>query len=227
MKLYIVYGSESSLLTDLYNDDKSLFIRYFNKNRIQDKKNCIFVNSQKNLKKSIDDSFKENKITKVIFIGAAFLSQASLFINMDEDKINKLISVNIQSYVSLTHLILPYMLKIKSGHFIYLSSFRSTVTSRGISLYSASKAFGEKFFEIIGKEYGSFGVYSSSIRMGYFDGRMTNNLPIELQKSILSEAGNRKLGGKKDLTNAIEFIEKNPYTNGGVLDLTGGINHKF
>ena len=71
------------------------------------------------------------------------------------------------NYVSYCHLILKYMLKIKSGHFIYLSSFRSSNTTRGTSIYSSSKAFGEKFFEVLGKENGAFGVYATSIRMGF------------------------------------------------------------
>ena len=41
------------------------------------------------------------------------------------------------------------MMKLRSGNLIYLSSFRSKVSSRGISLYAASKAFGEMFFETI------------------------------------------------------------------------------
>jgi NAD(P)-dependent dehydrogenase (short-subunit alcohol dehydrogenase family) len=119
------------------------------------------------------------------------------------------------------------MLKIKSGNLIYLSSFRSKVSSRGISLYASSKAFGEMFFETIGKEYGTLGVNSSSIRMGYFDGRMTLELNDQRLKAIKLNAGNRRLGNSKDLINAINYILANDYTNGGVIDLTGGINHEF
>jgi NAD(P)-dependent dehydrogenase (short-subunit alcohol dehydrogenase family) len=83
------------------------------------------------------------------------------------------------------------------------------------------------FFETIGKEYGSLGINSSSIRMGYFDGRMTTELDEKKLKGIKLNAGNRRLGQAKDLINAINYILENNYTNGGVLDLTGGINHEF
>jgi 3-oxoacyl-[acyl-carrier protein] reductase len=119
------------------------------------------------------------------------------------------------------------MLKIKSGNLIYLSSFRSKVSSRGISLYASSKAFGEMFFETIGKEYGPLGIYSSTIRMGYFDGRMTTELDEKKLRGIKLNSGNRRLGQPEDLINAINYIIDNDYTNGGVLDLTGGINHEF
>jgi len=180
------------------------------------------------LDETLSAELKENKdITKIIFIGAGFLTQSSLFIQLKEDEIENLVQVNILNYLKCIHVILPYMLKIRSGNLIYLSSFRSKVSSRGISLYASSKAFGEMFFETIGKEYGSLGVNSSSIRMGYFDGRMTTELDEKKLKGIRLNSGNRRLGQAKDLINAINYILENNYTNGGVLDLTGGINHEF
>ncbi len=171
---------------------------------------------------------EQNKeISKIIFIGAGFLTQSTLFFQLDQKEIDKLLETNIVNYLKCVQIILPKMFKIKSGNFIYLSSFRSRVSSRGISLYAASKAFGEMFFETIGKEYGALGIFSSSIRMGYFDGRMTNELDQDKVKSIKLNAGNRRLGNGKDLVRAINFLLENDYSNGGVLELTGGINHEF
>ena len=129
------------------------------------------------------------------------------------------------SYLTLTHFLIPKMLKIKSGQFIYLSSFRSQQTSKGTSIYSASKAFGEKFFEIIGKEYGSRGVYSTSIRMGYFNGKMLDKMDPKIAENLLNNIANKRLGNSKDLKEAVEYIINNNYTNGSVMDLTGGINY--
>ena len=174
----------------------------------------------------VEEIIKQKKISRIIFLGAAFLTQSKLFISLNDDEIDTLMETNIINYIRLTRLILPFMLKLK-GNIIYLSSFRSNTTSRGISLYAVSKAFGERFFELIGKEYGALGVYSSSIRMGYFDGRMTTRLDDSKVKSIKLNAGNRKLGTSADLLRSIDFIIENPYTNGGTIDLTGGINHEF
>ena len=63
--------------------------------------------------------------------------------------------------------------------------------------------------------------------MGYFDGRMTNELNEDKLKKIKLNSGNRMLGSPSDLSNTINFLLENPYTNGGVVDLTGGINHEF
>ena len=84
--------------------------------------------------------------------------------------------------------------------------------------------FGEKFFEIIGKENAAFGVRSASIRMGYFDGRMTNIMDEDKIKSFKMSIGNRRLGTSEDLIEAINFIIDNKYSNGGTIELTGGIS---
>ena len=224
INLYVVYGSESELLEGIYSNPDSHFIRIYNKRLPKSMINASDVSSVEQFKKVFDDKFKSLNPKKIIFLGAAFLTQKELFFQETKENIASSIDVNIIKYLDYCHFILPYMIKIKSGNFIYLSSFRSQTTTRGVSLYSASKAFGEKFFEVIGKENAIFGVCSTSIRMGYFDGRMTNLMdPTKIKQFILS-IGNRKLGTGKDLVDCINFILKNKYTNGGTIDLTGGIS---
>ena len=79
--------------------------------------------------------------------------------------------------------------------------------------------------EIIGKENAAFGVNSGSIRMGYFDGRMTNMMSEDKIKGFKMSVGNRKLGTSENLTKAIDFMIENNYTNGGTIELTGGISY--
>lgn len=224
VNLYIVYGSETELLEDIFTFEDSYFIRIYNKRVPKSLKNSSDVNGFEEFKEVFDKVFKEISPKKIIFIGAAFLTQKNLFFQEKLDDIKKSLDVNIFQYVQICHFILPYMIKIKAGNFVYLSSFRSQTTSRGVSIYSSSKAFGEKFFEVLGKENAIFGVNSVSIRMGYFDGRMTNLMESDKIKKFTLSVGNRRLGNKTDLIEAIKFVINNSYTNGGTIDLTGGIN---
>jgi len=223
--LYIVFGSETKLLKPLFNKENVSFIRIYN-NKIPLKlSNSIDVNSFKQFKLEFEKAFNLAKPKKIIFIGAAFMTQNKLFFQEEESHVNDILKVNIIDYVKYVHYLLPFMIKIRAGQFVYLSSFRATATSRGISLYGASKAFGEKFFEIIGKENAALGVNSGSIRMGYFDGRMTNIMSEDKIKSFKMSVGNRKLGTSEDLLKAIDFMIENNYTNGGTIELTGGISY--
>ena len=224
LNLYVVYGSETELLKDVFNFKDSYFIRIYNNRVPQKLDNASDVNNVEDFKKVFIEKFNDLKPKRIIFIGAAFLTQKSLFLSETQDNIDKSLDVNILKYVQYCHFILPYMMKIKSGNFIYLSSFRAQSTARGITLYAASKAFGEKFFEVLGKENAAFGVNSTSIRMGYFDGRMTNVMEADKIKQFKLSIGNRRLGSASDLVNTIQFILDNNYVNGGAIDLTGGIS---
>ena len=46
MKLYIIYGSESSVLKNIYNNE-SYFIRIYNKSTPEVKKNCLDISIKK------------------------------------------------------------------------------------------------------------------------------------------------------------------------------------
>jgi short-subunit dehydrogenase len=222
--LYVVYGSQSELLKDIFLSKNSYFIRIYN-NRIPEViKNASDVNNLNDFKIVFKKKFDELKPHRLVFIGSAFLTQKNLFLNETQENIQNSLDINISQYVQLVYYLLPFMVKIKSGNFIYLSSFRSQQSCRGVSLYSACKAFGEKFFEVIGKENAIFGIYSTSIRMGYFDSRMLDLMDAEKIKKISLSIGNRRLGNKDDLTKTIQFILANNYVNGGVIELTGGIS---
>jgi len=224
MDLYIVFGSETKLLKKLFSRRDTFFIRIFNTTHPSPQNNCVDVNSFDLFEEKFIKLQKKILPKKIIFLGAAFITQNKLFFQEREEDIHKSLLVNIHSYTKYVHFLLPHMIKIRSGQFIYLSSFRSSNTCRGVSLYSASKAFGEKFFEVIGKENAAFGVYSASIKMGYFDGRMTNIMGEEKIKQFKLSIGNRSLGSSEDLLKSIEYIIQNKYTNGGTIDLTGGIS---
>ena len=220
-----MYGSESKLLSKMYEKKNVQFIRIYKTRKPKPLENAIDVNTIMNFEKEFIDFFKKEKVKKIIFIGAAFIVQNALFIKEKKQNIDVMIKTNVTSYVNFAHFLIPYMIKIKSGNFIFLSSFRSKATTRGVSIYSASKSFCESFFEVIGKEYGALGVFSNSIRLGCFDGRMFEVVDDEKKKRLISAVGNRRLGTSEDLMKAIEFLVDSNYSNAGVLDLSAGISY--
>ena len=222
--LFIVYGSETKLLNGILNIKNSYFIRIYHERVPEIIKNACSVNNFEDFKIIFKDKLSELKPGKIIFIGAAFIVQNRLFILENKKNVDKMIKTNVSNYIDYTSFLLPFMKKINSGQFIYLSSFRSEVLARGVSIYSASKAFGETFFKIIGIENGAFGIRSTSIRLGAMDGRMIEVLPKEKIKELELSVGNRRLGNSKDVIKTIKYILNNDYTNGGVIDLTSGIS---
>lgn len=222
--LYIVFGSETKLLKDLFFKENVSFIRIYNNRIPSELPNSIDVNSFEKFKIEFENFFYENKPKRIIFIGAAFLVQNNLLILEKQSNLDSMLETNVYSYVRYSRYLIPFMLKIKSGNFIFLSSFRAVTSARGVSVYSASKAFCEKFFETIGIEHGSHGIYSSSIRLGCMEGRMMDIIQGDYKKNLIKNIGAKRLGTSVDVLNTIDFILANNYVSGGVIDLTSGIS---
>jgi len=225
MNLVIVYGSESSLLNHLYRDD-NFYLRIYNNEIPKPIKHSIDIHS--NNISEIGDNLKkiqnENLIDKIIFIGAAFRSENSLLINQTDESVDALIGINIRSYLIIIRDIIKNVDISKDKIFIYLSSFRSNLPTPGATIYSSSKAFGEILFKSLNLEYSRIKLRSSVIRMGYFDGRMLLHFNENMQDFLRKKISLKRFGNGQDLVECINFIVDNPYTAGGVIDLTGGIS---
>lgn len=222
--LYIVFGSETKLLKEIFSKENVFFIRIYNRQVPVELPNAIDVSSFESFKSAFENTVNDITPKRIIFIGAAFLVQNNLLIAEEQSALDKMIQTNISSYVDYARYLIPFMLKIKSGQFIFLSSFRAVTTAKGVSVYSASKAFCEKFFETIGMEYGPRGVYSTSIRLGCMEGRMIDVIEDSYRDTLLKNIGAKRLGNSRDVANVIDFILENNYVSGGVIDLTSGIS---
>ena len=54
---------------------------------------------------------------------------------------------------------------------------------------------------------------------------MTNVMKEEKIKEFKLSIGNRRLGNAQDLIKCINYVLENPYSNGGIIELTGGISY--
>ncbi len=228
MKCYIIYGSETLLLKPFINkiDKKSICIRIYNNKTPSKKTNFFDFKFDHNLFKNITNLLNKNinKTKKIIFIGAASTLEKSLFLSNKTKEIDNILEVNIKNYLNLVGLIIPYMIKIKSGSFIYLSSFRALKPTKGTLLYSGTKAFCETFFKGIGREYGRLNITSHIIRMGAFEGKMLHDLGEEYIKKVKKHISIGRNGSAEELSDIIDFCEKNAYTTTGVIEANGGLN---
>lgn len=116
---------------------------------------------------------------------------------------------------------LPGMRERKRGSIIFISSILSELNIVGTGIYAASKAFIDKIVQVAALENSSKGIQINSIRLGYFDGGMTYQVPnIE---SVIETIPMQRLGAIQELINTIEFIISTPYMTGTNLKLSGGL----
>jgi short-subunit dehydrogenase len=228
MDYIILYGSESDLVKDLFTaTNGSKIIRIHGKKSPSFDQGEIVIdgNSSSMISEVQNALLSVTKGDRIIFIGAAFITDESLLVGLSSEKIKKILDLNINSYVELVAAITPIMLKIRSGNFIYFSSFRAMTTTKGAILYSASKAFGESLFIGVAREYSRLGVMSHVLRMGYFNGRILSSIDKgDKLKEVANRNALRRLGQKDDLIKAINYCLSAPFSTGGVIDLDGGLD---
>ena len=224
MRLYIIYGSESSILKNIYNN-KSYFIRIYNKTIPEIKKNCIDISIQEiqKTKLEIKNIILKHDISKLIFIGSGFYSENKIFASLTEEEISTSNNTNILNYQNILQQIIKNTPAKFEKILIYLSSFRSNSPTTGATLYSASKAYGEILFKSLAYEYSMFNLRTFSIRMGFFEGRMKNAFNEVKINSIKKNISLKRFGRSEELIDTIELIIKNKYLSGGVIEINGGL----
>ena len=224
MRLYIIYGSESSILKNIYNN-KSYFIRIYNRSIPEIKKNCIDISIQEiqKTKLEIKNIILKHDISKLIFIGSGFYSENKIFASLTEEEISTSNNTNIINYQNILQQIIKNTPAKFEKILIYLSSFRSNSPTTGTTLYSASKAYGEILFKSLAYEYSMFNLRTFSIRMGFFEGRMKNAFNEVKINSIKKNISLKRFGRSEELIDTIELIIKNKYLSGGVIEINGGL----
>lgn len=123
----------------------------------------------------IYEELQKQHIKIDLLINNAGIGKWSNFLEENIDVYEKMLNLNIQSVVKLTHLLLPDMLKAKNGGIINISSTGALQPCPYIAVYCASKAFVLSFSEAIHGEYSQKGIKITAICPG--------NTKTEFQKT--------------------------------------------
>jgi NAD(P)-dependent dehydrogenase (short-subunit alcohol dehydrogenase family) len=223
----LVYGPMSNAISDFLEQLPAGFplIRLYGSTEPKLRENSLDIQDKSEILGALNTLNAERKEPcRLGFLGAAVATQSQLLVRETAASIDKQLYVNIANYVAIVQECLPYMVSTRYGRFVYLSSFRAQHPTRGVSIYAASKAFGETFFKAIGLEYARFGVSSVSIRMGYFHGGLLQDFSDDRIRGISANIARGRLGTPADLTPIIELAMQADYLNGSVIGLDGGLD---
>jgi 17beta-estradiol 17-dehydrogenase / very-long-chain 3-oxoacyl-CoA reductase len=114
-----------------------------------------------------------------------------------EKMIQDIIRCNITSMPMMCSLILPQMMQRKKGVIINISSLSAIIPAANLTVYSASKAFADKFSEDLSAEYAHHGIIIQSVLPGFVATNMTKMkkgsfmapLPKQFVESALKTVG--------------------------------------
>ena len=137
---------------------------------------------------------------------------------------NRVLSSGLSSAFHVIACVVPMMVTSgKKGTIINISSICSR-GNPGQAAYSAAKGGLNSLTLALGKELGPMGIRVVALAPGYFDTVSTqNNVPAARLKEIAQSVPIKRLGKIEEILSAVKFVLTNPYVNGTVIELDGGL----
>ncbi len=160
-----------------------------------------------------------------ILVNNAGITQDNLLIRMKEEEWDSIIDTNLKSIYRMSKACLRGMMKAKFGRIINITSVVGATGNPGQTNYSAAKAGIIGFSKSLAREVGSRNITVNAVAPGFIDTDMTQALPEEQKKALLSSIPLARLGDAEEVANAVAFLASSDasYITGETLHVNGGM----
>jgi len=159
-----------------------------------------------------------------ILINNAGISKSILFTDIKEHDWDEMIKVNLKGVFNCTQSVLRYMLPLKRGKIINVSSVWGIVGASCEVHYSAAKAGVIGFTKALAKELGPSNIQVNCIAPGVVRTEMLDLFSAEELNDLRSSIPLLRLGRPKDIAVCALFLasKKADYLTGQVISPNGG-----
>lgn len=161
-----------------------------------------------------------------ILVNNAGITRDNLLMRMKDDEWDDIISTNLTSIYRLSKACLRGMMKAKKGRIISIGSVVGSTGNAGQANYAAAKAGMLGFTRSLAREVGSRGITVNAVAPGFIETDMTDALPEEQRKKLLTEVPLGRLGTPQEIANAVLFLasDQAEYITGETLHVNGGMH---
>ena len=169
--------------------------------------------------------FAEEKLGKVdVLINNAGKEHTGLFQDMPPEAVLDVLNANLLPVMYPTQLVLPPMIKAKSGVVVNISSIWGVSGASCEAVYSAAKAGVIGFTKSIAKELGPCGIRVNVIACGAFETRMNEHLSVNEKEMFSDNIPLGRFGQAHEVGTLAVFLASNEasYITGQVINLDGG-----
>ncbi|MDQ3537142.1 MAG: SDR family oxidoreductase [Bacteroidota bacterium] len=135
--------------------------------------------NEENAAHSIFNWCKEHKYTVNILVNNAGFGLHGYFHKMKEEELLKILNLNINSIILLSHLFIPELKKVKNSHILNVSSTAAFQPVPYLNLYAATKAFLNSFSGALREEVQEYGINVSCLAPGPTDSDFFNKSGVE------------------------------------------------
>lgn len=160
-----------------------------------------------------------------ILVNNAGISKIGLFTDATDDDINELIDINLKGVIYSTQNVLKYMLPLKKGNIINISSMWGSAGASCEVLYSATKGAVNSFTKALAKELGPSNIRINAIAPGVINTRMNNFLSEHEKENIIDEIPLLRFGESCEIGKLALFLasQDSSYITGQIINIDGGM----
>ena len=161
----------------------------------------------------------------VLVNNAGIALPQGLFTDFDDSDIKRIFDTNVIGMMNCTRLVIPQMVKKKSGRIMNVSSIWGEIGGSCEVIYSASKAAVIGFTKALAKELGPSGICVNCVAPGFIDTDMNSHLSRADKVEFAESISLGRVGRAEEVADAIYFLasEGSNYITGEVLSINGGM----
>lgn len=158
-----------------------------------------------------------------LLVNNAGTADIGLFTDLTDEKLFRLMNVNLLGTMVLTKNILPTMIREHQGKVVNISSVWGEKGASCEVAYSAAKAGLIGFTKALAREAAISGINVNCVSCGFIDTKMNGELSDAEKAAVMDEIPCEKMGTPLDVANAVCFLasEKSNYINGQILRVDG------
>lgn len=160
-----------------------------------------------------------------VLVNNAAVVAEDLLPMLDDDRLERMLAVNVLGLTRLTRAALRPMLRQRSGCVVNLSSIAARLPSRGNAVYAGTKGYVEAFTRALAVEVGKKGIRVNAIAPGIVQTAMTAGVRTAVAaEDLRGRVALARLGNPADVAGVALFLASDDaaYINGAVIAVDGG-----
>jgi 3-oxoacyl-[acyl-carrier protein] reductase len=160
-----------------------------------------------------------------LLVNNAGLTRDGLLARMPDGDWRDVIETNLSGVFYTCRAAVRGMMKRRAGSIVNVSSIVGVHGNWGQTNYGASKAGIIGFTKSLARELGSRNVRANVVAPGYVNTRLTDVLPEDARRAMLSNTPLGRLGEPEDVAGAVRFLcsDEAAFITGEVLLVDGGL----
>lgn len=158
-----------------------------------------------------------------VLVNNAGIANGKSFLELQPEEYRRLINVNLVSYLNVTHLVIPYMVKNRGGCIVNTASIGGLMGVVNQVDYCAAKSGVIGFTRALAMEVGGYGIRVNAIAPGMIWTDMLKGSNQEEVAALKQAIPLGEIGEVDDIAGCMEYLVTAKYVTGQTVSPNGGI----